>query len=206
MHKMIFSSVAAVAIAVVAFAYSGKAPAQPKSNSGAQQNSTDNARVADPQRSFALLKTLAGTWQASITTPDQPQTPREEGNGQTTQVTLRVTSRGNAILHEVHDPKVPDDPARYDHPISVVYLDDNQLNLTHYCDSGNRPHMRARNSTDGKTVEFDLVDITGSLRYGHMPKAVFTIIDDKHHTEDWTYAFPDNRTVRFHFDLRRISN
>ena len=146
MHKMILSSVAAVAFAVAALAYSGKASAQAKSNSGAQQNSTDNARAADPQRTFALLKTLAGTWQASITTPDQPQTPREEGNGVTTQVTLRVTSRGNAILHEVHDPKVPDDPTQYDHPISVIYLDKNQLNLTHYCDSGNRPHMRARNS------------------------------------------------------------
>src|SRR5262249_15561206 len=107
------------------------------------QSAADNARVSDPQKSFALLKTLAGTWQASITTPDLPQTPREEGNGAITQVVLRITSRGNAIVHEVHDPKVSDDPTRYDHPISVIYLDNNQLNLIHYCDAGNRPHMRA---------------------------------------------------------------
>jgi len=170
------------------------------------QQAADKVSVSNPQKSFAVLKTLAGTWQTSVTTPDQPQTPRNEGNGTTTQVTIRVTSSGNAILHEVHDPKVPDDPTRYEHPVTVLYLQDEQLNLIHYCDAGNRPHMRAVNSTDGKTVQFDFVDITGPLQYGHMHKAVFTIIDDRHHTEDWTYVFPDNRTVRFHFDSRRIGS
>ena len=168
------------------------------------QNANGKALASDPQESFALLKKLTGTWEASVTTPDQPQTSRREGNGTTTQVTLRVTSSGNAILHEVHDPKVPDDPARYEHPVTMLYVEDSQLNLMHYCDAGNRPHMKAVASTDSNTVTLELVDITGSLEYGHMQKAVFTIVDDQRHAEDWTYVFPDNRAVRFHFDLRRV--
>ena len=56
-------------------------------------------------------------------------------NGTPTQVTLRVTSRGNAIVHEMHDPAVPDDPARYDHPVTMLYLDSDRLTLMHYCDA-----------------------------------------------------------------------
>ena len=167
------------------------------------EKAVDKPASSEAQKAFSVLKSLAGTWQAKVTTPDQPQTPREEGNGATTQVTLRVTSRGNAIVHEVHDPSVPDDPARYDHPLTMLYLDGERLTLTHYCDSGNRPRMVARTSPDGKTVEFDFVDVVGPLTYGHMHHAVFTTIDTNHHTEDWTWMFPGDKLVKFHFDLMR---
>ena len=159
-----------------------------------------SAAPTDAQRSFDKLKTLAGTWQASVTT-DPPL--HEMGNGATTQVSLRVTSRGNAIMHEIHDPGVPDDPARYDHPVTMLYLDGDRLTLMHYCDAGNRPRMVARSSPDGKTVEFDFLDVAGSTHYGHMHHAVFTIIDASHHTEDWTYMMPGDRPLRAHMDLKR---
>ncbi len=174
-------SVALMSVAAVAFAQS---PAQ----------------KSDAQQSFTLLKTLAGTWQGPVTT-DPPL--REMGNGSFTQVSLRVTSRGNAIVHEVHDPAVPDDPARYDHPVTMLYLDGDRLTLTHYCDAGNRPRMVARTSPDGKTVEFDFLDVAGSTQYGHMYHAVFTFIDANHHTEDWTYMMPGDKPLRAHFDLKR---
>src|SRR5437667_733038 len=34
-------------------------------------------------------------------------------------------------------------------------------------------------SPDGKTVEFDFVDVAGGTQYGHMHHALFTIIDAK---------------------------
>ncbi|HTC92691.1 MAG TPA: hypothetical protein VK699_04455 [Terriglobales bacterium] len=154
----------------------------------------------DAQKSFDKLKTLAGTWQAAVTV-DPPQKGME--NGTMMQVTLRVTSRGNALVHEMHELGKPDDPARYDHPLTMLYLDGDRLLLTHYCDAGNRPRMAARISPDGKTVEFDFLDLAGSNQYGHMHHAVFTMIDANHHIEDWTYMTPGDKPLHAHFDLKR---
>jgi len=156
--------------------------------------------ATDAQKAFTQLKTLAGTWRASVTT-DPPQ--HEMGDGTMTEVSLRVTSRGNALVHEMHELGKPDDPTRYDHPVTMLYLDGDRLLLTHYCDAGNRPRMVARTSPDGKKVEFDFLDLSGGNEYGHMYHAVFTIIDANHHTEDWTYMMPGDKPLRAHLDLKR---
>jgi len=114
-----------------------------------------------------------------------------------------VRAAGNALVHEMTEPGKPDDPTRYDHPVTMLYLDSDRLLLTHYCDAGNRPRMVARTSPDGKTVEFDFVDIAGSTQYGHMHHAVFTLIDANHHIEDWTYMQPGDKPVHAHFELQR---
>jgi hypothetical protein len=155
---------------------------------------------SDAQKSFDTLKTLAGNWQGAVTVdPPQP----EMGNGTVMQLSLRVTSRGNALVHEMKGAGTPDDPKRYDHPVTMLYLDGDRLLLTHYCDAGNRPRMVARTSADGKTVEFDFLDIAGGTEYGHMHHAVFTTIDANHHIEDWTYMMPGDKPVHAHMDLQR---
>jgi hypothetical protein len=155
---------------------------------------------SDAQKAFDKLKTLAGPWEGRVTTfPPQP----EMGDGALTQVTMRVTSRGNALVHEMKEAGTADDPARYDHPVTMFYLDNDRLLLTHYCDAGNRPRMVARTSPDGKTVEFDFLDVAGGTQYGHMHHAVFTVIDANHHTEDWTYMMPGDKPVQAHFELTR---
>lgn len=155
---------------------------------------------SDAQKSFTQLKALAGTWQGAVTTdpPDQ-----HGGDGAVAQVSLRVTSRGNALVHEGKEAGKPDDPARYDHPVTMFYLDGDQLLLTHYCDAGNRPRMVAKSSPDGKRVEFEFLDLAGSNQQGHMHHAVFTFIDDTHHTEDWTYMMPGDKPLHAHMNLKR---
>jgi phage tail protein X len=155
---------------------------------------------SDAQKSFTQLKSLAGTWRGSITVdPPQPQIK----NGELGQITLRVTSRGNALVHEMNDPTKPDDPTKYDHPVTMFYLDNDRLTLVHYCDAGNRPRMVARTSPDGKTVEFDFLDISGNTNYGHMQHAVFTVVDANHHIEDWTFLMPGDKPVHARMDLTR---
>ena len=158
----------------------------------------------DAQMSFDTLKSLAGEWEGPVTV-DPPMPQMTDGHNPNLHLTMRVTSRGNTIIHEFQEAATPLDASKYDHPITMLYLDNDQLNLIHYCDAGNRPHMLARKS-DGKTVEFDLIDVGGGLKYGHMQHSVFTIIDANHHIEDWTYTLPGNKQIKAHFDLHRVTN
>src|SRR5215472_16501487 len=156
---------------------------------------------SDAQKSFDKLKTLAGRWQGPVTVePAQP----EMGNGSMVEILLRVTSRGNALVHEMKEAGASDDPARYDHPVTMLYLDGDHLLLTHYCDAGNRPRMVARTSSDGKTVEFDFLDLSGSNDYGHMHHAAFTVIDANHHVEEWTYMQQGDKPAKVRFNLQRV--
>jgi len=156
-------------------------------------------KSSDAQRAFDQLKSLAGTWRASVkATPPDPHI-----DGAAPEITLRVTSRGNALVHEMQEAGKPLDPTKYDHPVTMLYVDGDKLNLIHYCDAGNRPHMVARPSADGKKVEFDFADLSGDNQYGHMYHAVFTVIDADHHAEDWTYLMPGDKPVQVHMDLLR---
>jgi hypothetical protein len=161
---------------------------------------SDHAAPSEAQKSFGTLKSLAGNWKGAVTVfPPQP----DWKGSNLMQVTMRVTSRGNALVHELQEAGTPLDPAKYDHPVTMLYIDSGRLMLVHYCDAGNRPRMVARTSPDGKTIEFDFSDMTGGDQYGHMAHAVFTMIDANHHTEDWTYIMPGNKPVRAHMDLYR---
>src|SRR6266403_4826963 len=151
---------------------------------------------SDAQKSFDKIKTLAGSWEGHVTTVPQ----QAEVEGQLMQVSLRVTSMGNALVHEMTGAGRPDDP------ITMLYLDGDRLLLTHYCDAGNRPRMACKMTPDGKTVEFDFLDVAGSTQYRHMHHAVFTVIDANHHTEDWTYMTPGDKPVRAHLDLTRAQS
>jgi len=155
---------------------------------------------AASQKPFDALKSLAGGWEGQVTT-----TPKmsDMGDMASVTVTLRVTSRGNALVHEMSAAGKFDDTSNNDHPVTMFYLNGDNLMLTHYCDAGNRPRMSARTSPEGKIVDFDFVDLEGGTQNGHMQHATFTFIDANHHTEDWTYMMPGDKPVRAHLDLHR---
>jgi hypothetical protein len=143
---------------------------------------------SDAQKSFAELKTLAGSWEGTF-----------EGKPLHGQVTLRVTSMGNTLMHEMKSTDRPDDP------ISMFTIDGDSLIMTHYCDAGNQPHMVGTVSPDGKTFTFDFVSATNLLssQDGHMQHVVFTIIDPDHHTELWQFAMANGKTMGGLLDLHR---
>lgn len=191
----ILLSFALLSISAMAFA-------QPDAHQHAAPSDTKkpDAPKSDAQKSFDQLKTLAGTWHAKVTM-DPPM--KATGDNATVDVSLRVTSRGNALVHEMGEFKSQEDPTKYDHPVTMFYLDNDRLLLTHYCDAGNRPRMAARISPDGKTVEFDFLDVAGNTQYGNMYHAVFTFIDANHHTEDWTFKLKGDKLMHGHMELER---
>jgi hypothetical protein len=152
------------------------------------------AATADAKATFTQLKALEGTWEGGVTTtPPQP-----EVQGKVARLSLRVMSRGHSLLHDLKMEGIPDNP------LTVFYVDEERLRLTHYCDAGNRPRMEGKASADGKTVEFGFLDLAGGNHYGHMHNAVFTLIDADHHVEEWTYMLPGDKPVRARLDLRRV--
>jgi len=157
---------------------------------------------SEAQKSFEQLKSLAGEWEGPVTI--QPPVPEMGGDNKPLHVSLRVTSRGHALVHELQEAGTPLDATKYDHPVTMMYLDGDQLTLVHYCDAGNRPRMTGKVSPDGKKVEFELVDISGGTKYGHMHEGVFTMVDANHHVEDWTYMMPGDKPMHAHFELHRV--
>jgi hypothetical protein len=138
----------------------------------------------DAQKAFTAIKNMPGTWQGK--TPD----------GQSLQVTFRVVSGGSAVISEIEGKE---------DMISMIHLDGpNRLLLTHYCSMGNQPRMQAAVSADGKTITFTYVDATNLATpdAGHMQKMVLTLLDDNHHTEDWTFL-DHGKEMKESFDLRR---
>jgi hypothetical protein len=152
--------------------------------------------LSEAQKSFATMKSLSGEWEGPVTVADAP-----EMSGTKMHLSLRVTSRGNALVHEFQEAGTPLDATKYDHPVTMLYVDGDQLTLIHYCDAGNRPRMTGKMSPDGKTIEFEFKDISGNPDY-HMHHSVFTLIDANHHTEDWTFMTKD-KPIHAHFDLQR---
>lgn len=140
---------------------------------------------SDAQKSFEKLKMLSGSWKGSY-------------EGKPMQATLRVTSMGNAIVHEMKG-EGPDDP------ITMLYLDGDRLLLTHYCDAGNRPRMEGKLSPDGKTLEFNFLDVGNysSKQGGHMQHATFTFVDADHHTEDWIFMLEGKPDMHAHLEMER---
>jgi hypothetical protein len=145
-------------------------------------------------QTFQQLKGLAGIWTGEVTTV--PAVPDIDGHP--VLVSIRATSRGNAVLHEIAIAGLADDP------ITMFYLDGDRLTLTHYCDAGNRPRMLRKPTADAKALEFEFADLAGGDRRGHMHGAAINLVDDTHHTEDWTFLAPNGASVRAHFNLRRM--
>lgn len=140
----------------------------------------------DAQKAFTAIKSMPGSWEG------------KSADGRPLQVTFKVVSGGSAVISEIMG-QGPEDM------ISMFSLDGpNKLLFTHYCSVGNQPRMQASVSPDGKIITFDFLDATNlkSMDDGHMQRMVLTLIDENHHTEDWTFIDHGKEMKRL-FDLRR---
>jgi len=141
------------------------------------------ALAQSSQKQFETIKSLAGNWEG--------KTPK----GQAVTVSYRVTSGGSAVMSEIQSE---------DDMISMFHMDGDRLLMTHYCGAGNQPRMKAASSSDAKSVAFEMIDATNlaSPTAGHMHKAVFTVVDADHHTEDW-YFIQDGKEMHERFEMTR---
>jgi hypothetical protein len=140
------------------------------------------APKTEAQVSFDAIKSLSGDWEGTVET-DFPGAKKALEDFGGLRVSMKVTSRGNVLVHEFQQMNTPLDASKYDHPVTMFYL-------------------------DGKTIEFTFADLGGSDKYGHMHHAIFTIIDKDHHVEDWTFMLmtPQGlKPVQAKMELHRVS-
>ena len=64
--------------------------------------------------------------------------------------------------------------------------------------------MQAAVSPDGKTITFSFLDATNLAApdAGHMHRMTLTLLDENHHTEEWSYI-DHGKEMKEVFDLRR---
>lgn len=120
------------------------------------------------------FKALAGTWEGTVTHGDEPQPAT---------VTYAVTAGGSAVAETLF-------PGTEHEMLTVFYIDDGKLTLTHYCMLGNQPRMQAAAASDvDDKVAFTFAggaNIADPEKDMHMHEASYTFTDADHLRTTWT--------------------
>jgi hypothetical protein len=142
------------------------------------------------QKSFDQLKSLAGSWEG------------KDSDGQPVRVSFRDVARGSTLMSEIQ--REGRGGVMFN-MISMIHLDGpNRLVLTHYCVDATQTRMAATASPDGKTITFGFFDNTNATPDStNARRLIFTIVDAKHHTEDWTFAAGRGKETKDFFKLHR---
>jgi hypothetical protein len=152
----------------------------------ATPNSTNAAAPSDAQKAFEKMKSLAGSWQGTI-------------RNIPINVTIRVASSGTAILHEANT----DGGHPPNHEITMFYVDGDRLLATHYCDGGNRARLEGKLSSDGKMIEFSLLDVAGGTQGGLVKHMAFTVVDANTHVVEFTFMMPNGKAMDLRGEFQR---
>lgn len=147
---------------------------------------TNAVAPSDARKAFNNMKALAGSWHGTIM-------------GISIDITIRLASSGTAILHEA----TTGAGGPPNHEITMFYVDGDRLLATHYCDGGNRARLQGKMSPDGKTSEFNFLDVAGSTKGGLVKRMVITLIDANKHVVEITFIKPDGNPIELRGEFER---
>jgi hypothetical protein len=133
------------------------------------------AQAGSPSSDWERLKSLVGSWQG-------------ENEGRPVSVTYTLVSNGTALMENLD--------GGHDANMITMYTPDGAMLLaTHYCAAGNQPRMRATTSVDGKSLDFQFVDVSNVKGSSGevMRRLVVTFVDADHFHQQWTSRGEDGR-------------
>lgn len=140
---------------------------------------------SDGYKQFEKLSAVLGHWTA-------------KAEGRDYKVWYKLIAGGSSLMETE---KFEGEPEM----ITVYFLDNDKLVMTHYCSANNQPHMAALpSSKDGKRFEFAYQNATNLAdpAMGHMSHLVVTLEDADHLVQDWTWT-EGGKDVHHQFQLAR---
>jgi hypothetical protein len=136
---------------------------------------------------FEKIKALAGDWEA---------TPASDHGMHAGPVTYKVTSGGSTVQETLF--------AGTPHEmVTMYYLDNGELALTHYCMLHNRPHMYAGAQPNGDKLVLKCKEGDKIEKEDHMHQVTFTFIDADHFKTEWVMYKDGKPAETAVFDLKR---
>jgi hypothetical protein len=125
---------------------------------------------------FDELKSLAGDWEATVSTGIQ--NAHFELIADNSVLASRLSG---GMPHDMH---------------TMFHMDGRRLMLTHYCAMHNQPRMLWVPDEDPKRLVFKFKDGTNiAPGDGHMNQVAFIIDGPNHHIEEWTYLAKGKETT-----------
>lgn len=125
------------------------------------------------QAAFARLKSLTGVWQGRVG-------DREKGPEAT--VIYQTTAAGNTVMETLF-------PGTRHEMVTMYYVDNGKLVLTHYCAAGNQPQMALTKKSSADALDFNFIGGANirSRRDGHMHSARIRFIAPDALESEWDY-------------------
>lgn len=125
------------------------------------------------QTAFARLKALTGVWQGRVG-------DREKGPVAT--VTYQTTAGGNTVMETLF-------PGTRHEMVTMYYLENGKLVLTHYCAAGNQPQMALTKKSTADLLDFNFIGGANirSRRDGHMRSARIRFLAPDALESEWDY-------------------
>jgi len=119
---------------------------------------SDSAAVNSSETAFQTFKSLQGKWAI-----------QSGGKTQPIEMTYEVDSKGSIVTEQ------------FGKELSVIYRDGQSLLMTHFCNAGNAPRLRLRDSSQPRVMEFEAFDVTNlkSADAAHVERIIYKIVDDK---------------------------
>jgi hypothetical protein len=113
------------------------------------------------ERAFATFKSLNGRWAI-------------ESNGKTLPIEMRydVGSKESIVTEQ------------FGKELSVIYVDGENLLMSHFCNAGNQPRLRLKEGGQQGVLEFEMFDITNlkDASSPHVERILYKVIDAKRMT------------------------
>lgn len=109
------------------------------------------------ERAFEVLQRLAGKWAI-----------RSDGKTLPLEMTYGVGSKGSIVTEQ------------FGKELSVFYRDAQSVVMIHFCNAGNQPRLRLKESSRQDFLEFDMFDITNlkTANADHVQRVIYRILNE----------------------------
>ncbi|MEN3371247.1 MAG: hypothetical protein V7609_3390 [Verrucomicrobiota bacterium] len=141
----------------------------------------DAVRKGPGDDAFEKMKTLVGTWEATVPTGIQRAEFQLIANG-----SVIMSRLSGGMPHDMH---------------TMLHMDGSEFMLTHYCAMRNQPRMVLAPGRDSNKLVFEFKD-GRNIKPGdvYMNRVAFIMDGPNYHAEEWTHiANGEEKTTRIDF-------